>query len=140
MPMATIDAAQRWSTTWKSAWEALDTEAIVALYAADALLSTEAFRDPYRGRNGVRVYVSRVFGEEENPRVHVGVPIVDGDRAAVSWWASLHEDGTDTTLAGTSVLRFNMDGLVVEQWDAWNLVRERRQPPADWGPFANPII
>lgn len=135
MVMTPSDAAQRWAATWKTAWEALDVEAIVALYATDALLSTEPFREPYRGRDGTRAYVARVFGEEENPRVDVGVPIVEGDRAAVSWWASLCEDGADTTLAGTSVLLFDTEGLVVEQWDTWNLVPERRPPPADWGPF-----
>ncbi|MGH9168511.1 MAG: nuclear transport factor 2 family protein [Acidimicrobiia bacterium] len=134
--MTPLDAARRWSVTWQRAWEAFDTEAIVALYATDAVLSTEPFREPYRGRDGVRAYVSRVFGEEADPQVHFGTPIVDGDRAAVPWWASLREEGVDTTLAGTSVLRFDPDGLAVEQWDAWNLVRERRQPPTDWSPFA----
>ena len=56
-------------------------------------------------------------------------------RAAISWWASLLEDGADATLAGTSVLRFGEDGLVVEQWDAWNQLGERRDPPNTWGPF-----
>ena len=56
-------------------------------------------------------------------------PIVNGDRASVSWWASLREEGADTTLAGTSVLRFDPDGLVVEQWDTWNVLRARRSPP-----------
>ena len=104
--------------------------------AADALMSTEPFREPYRGRDGVRSYVSKAFNEEEDPQAQFGTPIVDGDRAAVSWWASLREEGTDTTLAGTSVLRFNAEGLVVEQWDAWNVIRERREPPRQWSPFA----
>lgn len=51
-----------------------------------------------------------------------------------AWWASLREDGADATLAGTSVLRFDDDGLVIEQWDAWNVLAERRKPPA-WSPF-----
>ena len=130
------DAAARWARTWTSAWEALDVEAIVALYADDALLSTEPYRDPYRGRDGVREYVSRVFAEEEDPRVWVSAPIVDGDRAAISWWASLREDGVDTTLAGTSVLRFDDAGRVVEQWDAWNALDRRDDPPSAWSPFA----
>jgi hypothetical protein len=78
--------------------------------------------------------VARVLGEEEDPRVWMADPIVDGDRAAVSWWASLREGGSDATLAGTSVLRFDADGLVLEQWDAWNQAAERREPPA-WSPF-----
>lgn len=138
-PMTLAEAAQRWAETWQRAWEALDSESIVALYGVDALLSTEPFREPYQGRAGVRSYVARVFGEEENPQVHVGVPIVDGERAAVTWWASLGESGTDVSLAGTSVLRFDADGLVAEQWDSFNLARGRRRPPSNWGPFAVPI-
>lgn len=132
--MTTTEAARRWSQAWKQGWLALDPEPIIARYAADALLSTEPFREPYRGREGVREYVTRALGEEEDPQVWMGEPIVDGDRAAVSWWAALREDGTDRTLAGTSVLRFDADGLVIEQWDAWNALPERRPPP-DWSPL-----
>lgn len=120
---------------WKQGWEALDAEPILTCYATEALLSTEPFRDPYRGRDGVRDYVVRVFGEEDDPRVWVAEPIVDGPRAAISWWASLRENGEDSTLAGTSILRFDADGLVVEQWDAWNHHPDRREPPRDFGPF-----
>ena len=134
-----MEPAHRWAAIWKSAWENLDTEAIVSLYAIDALLSTEPFREPFRGREGVRVYVSTVFGEGEDPHVDVGKPIVDGARAAVPWWASLREEGTDTTLSGTSILRFDENGLVVEQWDSWNVIRGRRLPPEGWGPFNTPI-
>lgn len=133
--MNPADAARRWARAWKHAWEALDPEPILACYAAEALLSTEPFRDPYRGRGGVREYVTHVFAEEEDPRVWISEPIVDGDRASVSWWASLRESGEDSTLAGTSVLRFDADGLVVEQWDAWNHLPQRREPPAGFGPF-----
>jgi ketosteroid isomerase-like protein len=133
------EPAVRWARTWADAWEQLDVDAIVALYAPDARLSTEPFREPYLGTDGVRAYVSRVFGEEEDPRTWFGTPIVDGDRAAISWWASLRENGADVTLAGTSVLRFDADGLVVEQWDAWNAVAERRDPPAPGTPLADEV-
>ena len=132
--MTPVDAARRWARAWKDGWESLDTEPIVACYAPDALLSTEPFREPYRGREGVREYVTGALGEEEDPRVWMSDPIVDGDRAAISWWASLREDGAHSTLAGTSVLRFDGDGLVTEQWDAWNQVSQRREPPG-WSPF-----
>jgi hypothetical protein len=128
-------AAASWAAAWKRGWEALDSEPILARYSEDALLSTEPFREPYHGRDGVRAYVTAVLAEEEDPRVWMGDPIVHADRASISWWASLREDGADTTLAGTSVLRFDADGLVIEQWDAWNRVPERREPPA-WSQFA----
>jgi hypothetical protein len=129
------DAARRWAETWQRAWEALDLDAILALYAPDALLSTEPFREPYSGIEAVRGYVGQAFAEEEDPRVWVTEPVVMGDRASISWWASVRENGADITLAGTSLLRFDASGLVAEQWDAWNQVGERRRPP-DWSPFA----
>ena len=128
-------AARRWAAAWSSGWAALDPEPILACYAEDAVLSTQPFREPYRGREGVREYVTRVFGEEEEPRVRFAEPIVDGDRAAVAWWASLRESGADATLAGTSLLRFDADGLVREQWDAWNVLDARREPPPAGTPF-----
>jgi hypothetical protein len=133
--MDATEAATRWSAAWKRGWEALDPEPILACYAGDAVLSTEPFREPYRGVDGVRAYVARVLAEEDDPRVWMADPIVAGDRAAISWWASLREAGTDVTLAGTSILRFDDDGLVVEQWDAWNQHTQRRNPPS-WSPFA----
>ena len=132
------EAAARWARTWTEAWEALDPEPIVALYADDVTFSTEPFRDAHRGLEGVRDYVTRVFAEEEGPRVWVSKPIVDGNRASISWWAALRERDADATLAGTSVLRFDDDGQVTEQWDAWNVFAERLSPPSDWSPFAEP--
>jgi nuclear transport factor 2 (NTF2) superfamily protein len=135
--MGTAEAAQRWADAWKQGWESLDAEPILACYAADAVLSTEPFREPYRGQDGVRSYVERVLGEEEDPRVWMAEPIVEGRRAAISWWASLFEDGAETTLAGTSVIVFDADGLVIEQWDCWNQSPHRSDPPGDFGPFAD---
>lgn len=127
------DAARRWAEVWQSAWEARDTEAILALYHPDAVFSTQPFRTPYLGQAGVREYVDQAFAEEENVRAWVGHPVVDGDRATIEWWAALTENGAEITLAGTSVLRFDPDGLVVEQRDAWNQADGRREPPDRWG-------
>ena len=126
-------AARRWAEVWKTAWEARDTEAIVALYHPDVVFSTQPFRTPYLGRAGVREYVRQAFAEEEGPRVWIGEPIVGGNRAAIEWWTAVTENGLETTLAGTSVLRFDDDGLVEEQRDAWNQIHGRREPPGGWG-------
>jgi uncharacterized protein (TIGR02246 family) len=131
--MTPREAAARWARVWHDAWEARDVEAVVSLYADDALFSTEAFRPPYHGRDGVRAYVAQAFADERDPRVRIGEPIVDGDRAAIEWWAAVTEAGAEITLAGTSILRFTADGLVAEQRDSWNQAAERREPPPRWG-------
>jgi ketosteroid isomerase-like protein len=126
-------AARRWAEAWQRAWEALDIEAVVALYAPDATLRSQPFRELERGRDGVRDYVAGAFAEEASVRAWFGTPVAAGDRASVEWWAALSEDGEEVTLAGTSTLRFDAAGLVVEQRDTWNMAPTRLEPPASWG-------
>jgi ketosteroid isomerase-like protein len=131
--MHSAEAAHRWAQVWQRAWEAKDTDAIVALYHDDVVFSTQPFRTPYLGRSGVREYMTRAFREEDRAQVWLGEPVVDGDRAAIEWWAAVTENGLEITLVGTSVLRFAPDGLVLEQRDTWNQADGRRQPPDGWG-------
>jgi predicted SnoaL-like aldol condensation-catalyzing enzyme len=126
------EAARRWADTWERGWNDHTVESIVELYAADAVLSTEPFREPFVGRAGVRKYVAQVFAEEESAAARFGEPIVGADGAAVRWWATLLEHGMPTTLAGTSWLRFDDDGLVIEKWDTWIQSQGRREPPGSW--------
>ena len=129
----TRTAAANWAATWQRCWESLEADPIVALYAEEAIFSSHPSREAHRGRAGVREYVEGAFGDEAEVRARFGEPIVDGDRAAVSWWAALLEAGEEVTLTGTSVLRFDADGLVAEQWDAWHLSAGRSEPPDGWG-------
>lgn len=127
-------AARRWTSAWREGWAALDTERILACYARDATLRAAPLREPVPAVE----YVPRVFDEEEDPQVTFGEPIVDGAQAAVAWWAHLREEGEDMTLAGISLLRFSDEGLVVEQWDAFDARPGRRASPPDGWPLAGP--
>jgi ketosteroid isomerase-like protein len=131
--MSTESAARWWAESWQSAWEALDVERVVALYAAAAVFSSQPFRTPYRGPAGVREYVAQAVAAEEEVRAWFGEPVVDGARAAVEWWASMRENGREVTFAGTSILRFGADGRVLEQRDTWNESDGRLDPPPGWG-------
>lgn len=128
------EAAARWARVWRDAWEARDAGAIVALYAPGCRHWSAPFRDPGIGPDGVRAYLDRVFGEEREILAWFGTPVVEDDRAAVDWWATLVENGREITLAGISVLRFDRDGQVVEQRDAWNEAEGRIEPPTEWVP------
>ena len=54
---------------------------ISGLYAEGAFWRQHTFRDPEPG------YLARVFAEEESAECRFGVPIADGDQAAVPWSA-----------------------------------------------------
>jgi hypothetical protein len=120
------DAAQRWSQTWARSWPARDVEAIVALYAPAALYRSHPHREAEEG--GARGYVTRTFAEESHVECWFGEPIVDGDRAAVEWWAAFDEAGAGAvTLSGTTVLRFDHAGLVIDHMDYWAQHDGRRE-------------
>ncbi len=92
------------------------------------------YSHPFRARQSPGVYVEWAFAEQESAECRFGEPVVDGDRAAVDWWAVVtSKDGSSQSLAGTSLLRFDADGLVVEQRDVWAEAPGRRDVP-EWAP------
>jgi hypothetical protein len=113
--MDTREAAQRWADVWERGWPEHDAAALAALYADGAVWQQHPFREPELD------YLARVFAEEESAQCRFATPIVDGDQAAVPWSAQTRlVNGGREDLAGVSVLRFNADGLVVEERDFWN--------------------
>jgi hypothetical protein len=119
------DAASAWIKGWTQGWEARDADAIGALYAPNAVYRSHPFREPERS---ARDYALRAFADEELVECGFGEPVVDGDRAAVEYWAILAAEGEEETLAGVALLRFGPDGLVVEQRDYWAMQPGRTQP------------
>jgi hypothetical protein len=89
---------------------------------------------PFREAETARSYAERAFGEEDLVDAWFGDPVVDGDRAAVEYWAVLRPPGGDElTIAGAAFLHFDDDGRVVDQRDYWDQEDGRREPPAGWG-------
>jgi hypothetical protein len=110
----TRQAAQRWAEVWERGWPGHDVAAISALYAEGAFLQRHPFRDPEPG------YRACTFAEGESVECRFGVPIVDGDQAAVPSAQTRLTDGATEDLAGVSLLRFEADGLDLEERDFWN--------------------
>ena len=114
--METRAAAERWREVWARGWRAHDAEEIVALYAPEAYFQSHPFRKAQTPSD----YIEPTLGAEESTECEFGEPIVDGHRAAVEWSAETKlKDGSTEKLAGVSLLRFDPEGLVVEQRDFW---------------------
>ncbi len=123
-------AARRWLDVWERAWPDADPDAIAALYAEQAVF----YSHPFRTAQAPAEYVAWAFREQEAAECRFGEPVAAGNRAAVDWWAVITDrDGSQQTIAGTSLLRFRDDGLVVEQRDVWADEPGRRELPA-WAP------
>ena len=125
-------AARRWAAAWTVAWKAHDVEAVVALYAEDCVHRSTPFRQPHRGRQAVRDYVTQAFADEQRiDDVRFGAPVVQGDRACVEYWARfLDQQGRAMTLAGCAMARFDADGRITEARDYWHLLEGHQPPPA----------
>jgi hypothetical protein len=128
------EAIERWIDGWARGWATHDLELIASLYAEGAGFRSAFFRDPQPPAE----YAAWAFSDEESAEVWFSEPVIDGNRAAVAWWAiSRGYDGRDTTLAGASMLVFDDAGFVVDQRDYWNEARDTAMPPPeDWGPVA----
>ncbi len=114
--METRAPAERWREVWERGWRAHDADEILGLYASEAYFQSHPFRQAQTPSD----YIVPTLAEEESTECEFGEPVVDGDRAAVEWSATTKlKDGRSETLAGVSLLRFDADGLVVEQRDFW---------------------
>lgn len=120
---------ESWLERYAAAWRDGDAEAVGALFTEDCTFRSHPFREP----EDVREYTRRSFEEEENVVPRFGTPVVEGDRAAVEYWAAMREDGLDLTLAGCIVMRFAPDGRCAEMRDVWTTAPDLLDPPSDWG-------
>jgi nuclear transport factor 2 (NTF2) superfamily protein len=122
-------AVRAWIEAWEEAWPAKDAERIASRYRPDAAYRSHPFRDVTTAWS----YVTQAFGEEDLVRCWFGQPIVEGDRAAVDYWAILRSrDGVEITIAGSAHLRFDEEGLVVGHSDYWDQRNDAVEPPAGW--------
>lgn len=119
-------AARVWVEGWRRAWPARDADAIGALYSGGAVFQSH----PFRELQSPAAYAEWAFAEQRSVELRFGDPIVDGDRAAVEWWAVITSTGGSVeTIAGVSLLRFDREGRVIEQRDAWNSADGRVELP-----------
>ena len=122
-------AARRWRDTWLRGWREKDADAIAGLYAPGANFRSE----PFRELQDPRAYAEWAFSGQDSADVWFGEPVVDGDRAACEYWGVVSFQGRDETIAGIAMIRFDAEGLVVEQRDCWNVYDGRRKPTPGWG-------
>ena len=122
-----------WLEAYRKAWEDKDADAAAALFDERATYRSNIFEEPYEGRDDVRRYWSEVTQTQEDVRVVMGRPFVDGDRVAAEFWTTMRNDGADVTLPGCLLLRFGEGGLCLALREYWHFETDRREPLPRWG-------
>jgi ketosteroid isomerase-like protein len=122
-----------WLEAYRKAWEDKDADAAAALFDERATYRSNIFEEPYEGQDGVRRYWSDVTQTQEDVRVVMGRPFVDGDRVAAEFWTTMRSGGADVTLPGCLLLRFGEDGRCLALREYWHFEQGRREPPPGWG-------
>lgn len=122
-----------WLDAYGRAWEQKDPGAAADLFADDATYRSNIYEQPHEGRDGVAMYWRDVTRTQEDVRVMVGTPFVDGDRVAAEFWTTMRNAGTEITLAGCLLLRFDDDGLCTALREYWQIEPGRLIPPPGWG-------
>ena len=117
----TAEAARAWVDAWSAGWSSHDVAAIAERYSADCVFRSHPFRSAASGAVGAATWIREAFEEERSARFVFGDPIVSPEgRAAIEYRAVITGlDGRLTTLAGTTVLRFDAHGLVADHRDYW---------------------
>ena len=123
-------AARAWIDAWTRAWRGLDAELLRPVYTDETVHRSHPFREPGNPIDYARWALAE---EEGEPEVWMGDPLIEGERAAIEWWAVVIENGKEVSLAGTSILRFDTEGRVVAQSDYWGATEGRTEPWPTWG-------
>jgi len=131
--MVTTEQVQQWLNDYRTAWETRDADAAAALFTDDATYREQPYEEPYRGREGVHAYWTRVTATQSDIRFRTGEVIAAGPRAAVEWWVTLRNDGAEVTLAGEFFLEFDGGGLVRHLREYWHFAPGLIEPPTGWG-------
>jgi len=126
---------QTWVEGYGRAWEEKDADGAAALFTEDCVYRDQPFGERHHGRDGVREYWTGVTSTQENARVRFGTAVIGEDRrhAAVEFWVTMRNFGSEVSLAGILFLRFDADGLCEELREAWHFTEGLHEPPAGWG-------
>jgi ketosteroid isomerase-like protein len=124
----------RWLSAYGRAWETADADAAGSLFSPDAVYRPHPFREPRTGGDAVAAHWRDATRGRQGVRARPGEPVLDGDRAAVEWWATMRDaEQGQVNLAGILVLRFDREGLCRELREFRAAQPGRIEPFEGWG-------
>lgn len=127
------EAIRKWVNEYFRCWRAKDADAVADLFTEDALYRASPFREPYLGKAAIMDCWKRATAPQIGISIETGVPVCDGNRASVEWWATWTSDENPVTLPGCLMLRFAEDGRCEELREYWQSEKTTKKRPTGWG-------
>jgi len=106
-PKLDAPALEAWLTRYKNAWETKDAAAAAALFTDDALYFETPYAEPFRGRQAIADYWTRVTADQRDIEVTVQPLGVLASGIAVARWRAtfnLISTGAEVELDGVFLL------------------------------------
>lgn len=113
---------RNWLHSYGSAWEARSAEAAGRLFSEGALYYETPYAEPFRGREGIESYWSRVTADQRDVQFESQALGFAGTTGVAKWSArfELASNGAAVELNGVFLLRFDDDGLCRELREWWH--------------------
>jgi ketosteroid isomerase-like protein len=125
-------AVSEWLNGYAGAWESADPRAAAELFTVDAGYRSHIMSSAHIGTDGIAEYWRHATSSQSDVEVHLGEPLVDGDRVVVEWWTQMTDEGAGETLPGVLLLRFSGE-LCSSLREYWHVGDTRVGPYPGWG-------
>jgi len=128
-----LETVTTWLDNFGKVWRESDAEGAAALHPAHGVYRNSPFMEkPFEGTDEIRAFWERALVGVSEIDFRYGVPVIQGDRAAVEWWVTEMNSGEPFTLAGIFLLTFEGD-LVVDFREAFVKQSGKHEPHENWG-------
>jgi hypothetical protein len=113
---------RNWLRTYGSAWEARNADAASRLFSEEALYFETPYAEPFRGREGIAAYWSKVTEDQRNVDFDSEALGFVGTLGIARWSArfTLASNGAAVELNGVFLLEFDDDGLCSRLREWWH--------------------
>ncbi len=117
------DGLAGWLDAYGRAWEQRDADAVAAIFSTDALYYETPYSDPFRGREGVAAYWTRVTLDQRDIGFSSDPVGMIGATGVARWSARFTavSSGAEVELNGVFLLQFDDDGLCTCLREWWHL-------------------
>jgi hypothetical protein len=123
------ERAAEWASAYGSTWSVWDVTGFVELFSEDVVYVDHPTGETVLGRPALDAYVRKEQREQGRVTVHMGSPVVEGDRVACEFWAT----GDEGSIPGAFIARLDDNGRCTQFREYWFELEDVVQPFPGWG-------